>query len=81
MVNILGGHGIGHSKKEVYMNVCPIPNGFRYLARNIFLPSISMSNHNHQLTRQTLVHYGGREGKYCSPNSKYCAPNIRNRSE
>jgi hypothetical protein len=45
-VNILGGHGIGHSKKKVYVNMCPIPDGFRYLAlsilnlaRNIFLPS------------------------------------------
>jgi hypothetical protein len=26
-------------RKSVYMNMCPIPNGFRYLARNIFLPS------------------------------------------
>jgi hypothetical protein len=45
-VNILGGHSIGHSKKNVYMNICPIPDGFRYLARsilnlerNVFLPS------------------------------------------
>jgi hypothetical protein len=38
-VNILGGHSIGHSKKKVYMSTCPIPNGFRYLARNIFFPS------------------------------------------
>jgi hypothetical protein len=38
-VNILGGHSIGHSKKNIYMNVCPILNGFRYLARSIFLPS------------------------------------------
>jgi hypothetical protein len=22
-------------RKEVYMNLCPIPNGFRYLARSI----------------------------------------------
>jgi hypothetical protein len=26
-------------RKKVYMNMCPIPNGFRYLAHNIFLPS------------------------------------------
>jgi hypothetical protein len=26
-------------RKNVYMNMCPIPNDFRYLARNIFLPS------------------------------------------
>jgi hypothetical protein len=30
-VNILGGYGIPHSKKKVYMNMCPIPNGLRYL--------------------------------------------------
>jgi hypothetical protein len=28
-------------RKKVYMNMCPIKNGFRYLARNIFLPSLS----------------------------------------
>jgi hypothetical protein len=29
-VNILGGHSIGHSKqKKIYMNICPIPMGFR----------------------------------------------------
>jgi hypothetical protein len=38
-INILGGHSIGHSKKKIYVNICPIPNGIRYLARNIFLPS------------------------------------------
>jgi hypothetical protein len=73
------------------MNMCPIPNGFRYLAcsilnltRYIFLLSISMSNHNTQLTLHTDSHasdIGGREGKYCAPNSKHCAPNIGNRSE
>jgi hypothetical protein len=52
-VNILGGHSIGHYKKKVYMNMCLIPNGFRYLARNIFLFSHSMSNHNSQLTLHT----------------------------
>jgi hypothetical protein len=26
---ILGDHSIGHSKNKVYMNMCPIPNGFR----------------------------------------------------
>jgi hypothetical protein len=45
--------------------MCHIPNGFRYLARNIFLPSLSMSNHNSQLMLHTdshasdMVHYGG----------------------
>jgi hypothetical protein len=29
MFNILGDHSIGHSKKEVYMKMCPIPNRFR----------------------------------------------------
>jgi len=29
-VSILGGHTIGHSKqKKLYMNMCPILNGFR----------------------------------------------------
>jgi hypothetical protein len=44
-VNILGDHSIGHSKKKVYMDMCPIPNDFRHsarsilhLARNIFIP-------------------------------------------
>jgi hypothetical protein len=27
--NILEGHSIGHSKQKLYMNMCPIPNGFR----------------------------------------------------
>jgi hypothetical protein len=44
--NILGCRNIRHSKKNVYVNMRPIPNDFRYLggstlnlARNIFLPS------------------------------------------
>jgi hypothetical protein len=47
-VNILGGHCSGNSKKKVYMNMHPIPSGFRYLehnilnlVRHIFLPSRS----------------------------------------
>jgi hypothetical protein len=36
--------------------MCPIPNGFLYLARNIFLPSLSLSNHNSQLTLHTDSH-------------------------
>jgi hypothetical protein len=28
-VNILAGYRIGNSKKKFYMNMCPIPNGFR----------------------------------------------------
>jgi hypothetical protein len=38
-VNIRGGHSIGHLKKKVDLSMCPIPNCFRYLARNIFRPS------------------------------------------
>jgi hypothetical protein len=34
-VSILGDHSIGHSKKKVYLNMCPIPNVFQYLARSI----------------------------------------------
>jgi hypothetical protein len=52
-VNILRGHSIGHSKKNIYMNMCPISNGFPYLARNIFIPYLSMSSHNSQLTLHT----------------------------
>jgi hypothetical protein len=33
--------------------MCLIPNGFRYLARNIFIPFLSMSNHNSQLMLHT----------------------------
>jgi hypothetical protein len=43
--------------------MCPIPNGLRYLAcsilnlaSNIFPPSLSMSNHNSQLTLHTDSH-------------------------
>jgi hypothetical protein len=57
---------MGHSKKKVYMNICPIPNGFRCLARSILnsacdilLPSLSMSNHNSQLTLHTYSHDSG----------------------
>jgi hypothetical protein len=38
-VNILGGHSTGHSKKISLYEHVSAPNGFRYLARNIFLPS------------------------------------------
>jgi hypothetical protein len=34
-VNILGGHSIG--TKNVYMKMCSIPNGFRYLASSILI--------------------------------------------
>jgi hypothetical protein len=28
-VSILRGHSIGHSKKKLYVYMCPFPNGFR----------------------------------------------------
>ena len=28
-VNFLGGRIVGHSNKNIYMNMFPIPNGFR----------------------------------------------------
>ena len=28
-VNILGGNSIGHCEKNVHMNMCLIPNGYR----------------------------------------------------
>jgi hypothetical protein len=36
--------------------MCPILNGFQYLAGNIFRPSPSMSNHNSQLMLHTDSH-------------------------
>jgi hypothetical protein len=36
--------------------MCHIPSGFQYLAHNIFFPSLSMSNHNSQLTLHTDSH-------------------------
>jgi hypothetical protein len=45
------------------MNMCPIPNGFRYLAlsilnlaRSISLPPLYMSNHSSELTLHTHSH-------------------------
>jgi hypothetical protein len=53
-------------RKTFYMNMCPIPKGSRYLARsilnlprNIFLPSLSVSNHNSQLTFHTNSYASG----------------------
>jgi hypothetical protein len=40
-VNILGGHSIGHSKKKVWMYMCPIPNDFKDRAISLY---ISVSN-------------------------------------
>jgi hypothetical protein len=41
-VNTLRGHSIGHSKHELYMYVCPIPNCFR--DRAISLYTVQTSN-------------------------------------
>jgi hypothetical protein len=35
-VNIPGGHSIGYSKQEVYMCMCPIPDGFRDTAISLY---------------------------------------------
>jgi hypothetical protein len=35
-VSILGGHSIGHFKQNVYVYVCPIPNGFRDRAISLY---------------------------------------------
>jgi hypothetical protein len=81
-------------RKKVYMNMFPIPNGFRYLARsilnlarNILFPFLSMRNHSSQLTLHTDSHasdigalrWEGR--KMLSTKKNYCAPDIGNRSE
>jgi hypothetical protein len=36
MFYILGGHSIGHSKQKLYMDMCPIPNGFRDTAISLY---------------------------------------------
>jgi hypothetical protein len=38
-VNILGGHSIGHSK-QVYMYMCPTPNGFQETASSLYSSEI-----------------------------------------
>jgi hypothetical protein len=50
-------------RKNVYINISLIPNGFRYLVRsilnlalNIYLLSLSMSSHNSQVTIRTDSH-------------------------
>jgi hypothetical protein len=35
-LNILGGHRDGHSKQNVYMYMCPIPNSFRDRAISLY---------------------------------------------
>jgi len=35
-VSILGGHNIGHSKQELYLYMCPIPNVFRDRAMSMY---------------------------------------------
>jgi hypothetical protein len=40
-VNVLGGHNIGHSRKKVYMYMCPVPNGFRDRTISLYSSKIS----------------------------------------
>jgi hypothetical protein len=40
-------------RKIFCVNMCPISNGFRHLARNIFLLFLSVRNHNSQMTLHT----------------------------
>jgi hypothetical protein len=35
-VSILGGHSYGHSKQNLYMYICPLPNGFRERAVSLY---------------------------------------------
>jgi oligoribonuclease (3'-5' exoribonuclease) len=44
-VNILGGHSIGHSKQEVYMYMCPIPNSFRDRAISLYTVQTLATRH------------------------------------
>jgi hypothetical protein len=39
-INILGGHSTGHSKQNVYMYMCPIPDGFWDRAISLDSPKI-----------------------------------------
>jgi hypothetical protein len=62
-VNILGGHSIGHSKKKLYMHMCPIPNGFR----DIIIPLYSSKSFNKKEILRTV----SNTGIYCS-SDKVC---------
>jgi hypothetical protein len=61
-VNILGGHSIGHSRKESlyehasYSERFPIFDAQYFEFGAPYLPSLSMSNHNSQLTLHTDSH-------------------------
>jgi hypothetical protein len=44
------GHSIGHSKQEMYVHTCPIPNGFQDRAISLhsslnLVPNIVLSHH------------------------------------
>jgi hypothetical protein len=59
-VNILGGHSIGHSKQKRYMNMCPIPNGFR--DRTIWLQTVAQQGEGKDNTgrpSQTTIQSNG----------------------
>jgi hypothetical protein len=50
MVNILGGHNIGHSDQKVYIYMCPIPNGFPNRAISLYSTLYRQAT-GHVLTR------------------------------
>jgi hypothetical protein len=68
----------------------PIPNGFWYLARNIFLPYLSMNNQNSQLTLHTDSHIsdigalrrGGKENiaRQIQNTARQISETVRNRT-
>jgi hypothetical protein len=66
-------------RKSVYMNMCPIPNGFRYLAPIVSFPPTAMRHWLKRVNR-CEASVGCCDGKYCAPNSKYCKKNIGNHS-
>jgi hypothetical protein len=80
-INILGGHSIGHSKKKIYVNMCPIPNGFRYSARNIFLPSHRNAPMSESCQMAIVIAHREKGKENRAPNLKYCAPYIGDCSE
>jgi hypothetical protein len=46
----MGGHSIGRSKQEIYVYMCPIPNGFQDRAISLhsslnLVPNIALSHH------------------------------------
>jgi hypothetical protein len=57
-VNILGGHSIGHSKQNVYMYMCAIPNGFRDRAIALYSSKI--------VDKKEILRTVSNTGIYCS---------------